>query len=439
MSFPANRRFQFYAQYWPFRWPLLGVFVIALGVYLFLKEQSGAENYAADVLLLLGKMAAVLGILFVLLSILMVCLAVLFFLPNKKKVVASWANQQLLITQLVQPLLGFVRVHLLYQQTVCSDSLLLLPATNSGVIFLKGTMASSMLRPSDVVCAEPIDGMLLHFEDPFRLFVFTFYIPIQLERLRLPDAVEESSHWKLLLHPDRDEQHTQTMQRRPSDWFKIKSFEAGDDVRRIVWRLYAKHNELMVRQQDEQHPYGDTLRVLTLFDTRWEMEEYPMLSMYLETKYKQRVFSLMNGLLGEGALLDWRTGTSHWINNVTSNSLGEGLSRSTWVAANAIKLQEISPMPSIVFISTIVDDATLSSLASQWPTSLFVLIDVFDELKHRSFSERLKGLFLKPSWALHTPLLDTWWRHPLRRRMLENKTLLQKTLSSSTKDGGVYV
>lgn len=439
MSLPTTQRFRFYAMYWPLQWSFGGVLLIALGIYYFLQQHVGDKNYTGDVLLLAGKIVGGVALLLLAFSLCMLLFALLFFIGNQKKVHAFWNKKQLVVEGLVQPLLGFVRVHLLHQFQQSSEMLLLMPHSNAGVFFFKGSMASSPLSPSDVVRAESIDGMMIHFEDPFRFFSVSFYIPIQLERLRLPDAEAASSSWLTLLHPDRAEQHTQTVQRRPGDWFRLKTFESGDDVRRVVWRLYAKHHELMVRQQDDQHPYGDALRVITLFDSKWNLGAHPALSMYLETRYKQKVFALLCGLLNEGATIDWRTLSTDWVNHISIERLGEALSRGTWETSEMLTPPNSTPIPSLVFLSSIADVFTLEKLAKQWPNTLFVLIDVFDTMHHRSWRKRLNALFVKPHSMGATTLLDRWWRHPMRGRMLKNRKQLQQALSNTCHEGGVYV
>lgn len=439
MSLPTNQRFRYYALYWPFRWPLVYCMAFATALFFYLQSEAGTATYANDVMQLAGNMVLAFLVFMPLFSLLTLSWSILFFLMQKNTLVIAWLHNRVEVNRLVQPLMGFVRVHLLYQKELCSESVLLLPTAKSGIIFFKGAMDSATLEAADVVRAETMDGMVFHFEDPFRFFSISFFQSVALERLRLPDATAESTNWLYSKHPDREEEHTTNMQRRAGDWLHLKSFEPGDDVRRIVWTLYARHKALMVRWQDQQDPYGDTLRAYASFNASDTIHLDANLFVYTETQYKQRLFALLNGFLQEGVLLDWRTNQSPWVKGISEQVLAGELTRATWHTNNTPFQDAELPSPSLVFVSSVDTPQHVEHMALSWPDALFVQINLFQPLAKRSWRSRLKNLMFKTNPIQPSSLYDTWWRHPLRVRMMKNENQIKQLLEKNTKEGGLNV
>lgn len=439
MSLPAIRRFRYYILYWPFRWPLFYCVGFALGLFFYLQSEAGIASYANDVMQLGGKIILAFLVLLLFISLLTLLGSVFFFLSYKKKLTITWLHNRLEVNRMVQPLMGFVRIHLLHEKEVCSELVLLLPKSNSGLVFFKGPMDSAVLQAADVVRAETMDGIVFHFEDPFRFFSISFFQSVALERLQLPDAPPENSHWLYNKHPDREEEQTPNMQRRPGDWLNLKSFEPGDDVRRIVWTLYARHKALMVRWQDQQDPYGNTLRVYVSFNALDLIHNDPKVYRYAETQYKQRLYALLHGFLQEGVLLDWRTDYVPWVKGISLDALADELTRASWRINNASIQDADLPSPSLVFVSSLSTPQQVQQMAACWPDALFVQVNLFRPLSKRSWRSRLTSLFFKSNSILNTSLYDTWWRNPLRARLIKNDNNIKQLLQQGTKEGGLYV
>ena len=439
MPLSLNRRYHYLALFWPFRWPFIFALSGSWFIYFLIRSSQVVTSYSGEVLMLAGKIFFAFFILVSLLLGLILLVFYLIFRFKKSKSDIAWNNNCLEVTNLIQPLLGFVRIHLLKNDMVCSESILLLPSRQSSIFFWGGTMVSPPLTQSDIIRNEIIDSLVIHFEDPFRFFSFSIRRPIHIERLRLPDADAEATTWMTIKHPDREEQHTDTQQPRPGDWFRLKSFESGDDVRRIVWHLYARHKELMVRQQDQHQPYGDTLRIFVSFQVASSLHLDSSLLLFFETYYKQRLYALIGGLLQEGLLVDWCTESMQWEKGITSDSLAVFLANASLHNNNKTQGLPATDAPSIVFISTINDIKQISTFTSLWPNTIIVHVDLQRALNPPSWFMRFKQLWVKPKYQTNTEIQYTWWRHPAKRSIVKHAESVTSKLAQSTKEGGIHV
>lgn len=96
------------------------------------------------------------------------------------------------------------------------------------------------------------------------------------------------------LHHQDEIKHTDQIIYNKGEWLQYKPFESGDDVRRVLWKIYAKSKELMVRQQELYTHYSSKVSILVLFDI--EEQAYASLSnaglFTLLDAYKNAVYSI---------------------------------------------------------------------------------------------------------------------------------------------------
>lgn len=102
-------------------------------------------------------------------------------------------------------------------------------------------------------------------------------------------------------HPKNHTDDTQNIQQilhHPGEWLQFKYFETGDDVRRILWKLYAKNKDLYVRHQEPYTTYSSKLKVLCFFDLDPEFSAQlsPELLQHLLNYYKNALYSLYKEL-----------------------------------------------------------------------------------------------------------------------------------------------
>lgn len=439
MPFSLKHHYRYYMLFWPFRWSLILMVGGVWAIRFYIHSEQTIPSYSGEVLMLAAKIISVFFLCAAILLGLMLLGFYLFFRFKKNKPKVTWNRNWLEVTDIIQPFMGFVRVRLLKNEQICSESILMLPCNESGIFFLGGKMMSAPLTQSDVIREEKMDGIIFHFEDPFRFFSFSLKCPIQIERLRLPDTDVEGSEWMMIKHPDREEQHTPFQQNRLGDWFRLKSFESGDDVRRIVWNLYAKHKALMVRQQDTHQSYGDTLRVFVSFRVTAAISLNSSLLLFFESFYKQRIYSLVGGLLKEDVLIDWRTESVEWEKGITVELLAIILSKSSFQNIATLPNLSASDSPSIVFISSMEDETHLLTYSRLWPEAIFVLVDLHNAVNPPSWWFRLSHLLIQPPMDDRNDIATSWWRHPLKRYVIKQSKILKTQLRNSTKEGGIYV
>jgi len=110
-----------------------------------------------------------------------------------------------------------------------------------------------------------VKGYIFSFEDYLQFFRFSFfrrakkifYLYAQKRAVPTVDIPPSKAQEEL--------EKVKTSRRVEGDFLNYKDFESGDDVRRIVWKIFAKNKELVVRIPEVINPYASHLHFFASF------------------------------------------------------------------------------------------------------------------------------------------------------------------------------
>lgn len=160
------------------------------------------------------------------------------------------------------PFLGFVRARLIFKDKQRSEEILLRPFSWIHWFgFKKGEQRIFLPHRQ----TYDIDSVLLNFQDIFRLFSWPILIK-KKDTFHVAPSAEVKS--ELDVPPSKSEEMTQrikTLRKVDGDFLNYKNFEPGDDIRRIVWKIYAKSKELVVRVPEIINPYASHIHFYASF------------------------------------------------------------------------------------------------------------------------------------------------------------------------------
>ena len=273
-----KRDFSFYQLFIPLqRNGLLFVVASALGI-LFISNQFYAEESSFNPYLeLFAWLAGTFTLLVVGLGFLYTLVCWVYFIYNRKDIrpdfkigledgqkgEAGKVSMKLSLSKMLMPLIGFIKMRVVFEDgTIVGPVILnsfsgswkdLLPKEGSANIWL--TERKDYNIRGFVVSCE--DYLLF-----FRLSAFidgkkSFYLYPPKTELETPE-----------IQPTKSEEMAErikTSKRIEGDYLNYKDFESGDDVRRIVWKIFAKNKELVVRIPEVINPYASHIHFFGSF------------------------------------------------------------------------------------------------------------------------------------------------------------------------------
>jgi hypothetical protein len=194
---------------------------------------------------------------------------------------------------LLRPFLGQVQARLVFNDLRMSSVIPLNENVREGGLLriaVKGTALTDMYNRG----ASEAEELQLLFIDPLRLVVMPFTIEINRQINTLARKLDEQA---LPLQPNRTEQQLErieTPKRVEGEMLSYKDFESGDDVRRIVWKIYARNGELVVRIPETMDPYASHLVLYASF--------YNPLSSAADVRYNEQLLNAYKDIVRQ--LLD---------------------------------------------------------------------------------------------------------------------------------------
>lgn len=284
-----RRKLKYYLQFIPFTTnTLLLVLVLYLSRKYFFEQPAlpkntdevNSVNNMLPFILLLAKIAFWVALAFIVLSVLSTLGAWLYYIWLKKKKQSCLQlefsmerrpgkdNRVFLNAALegaLRPLLGFVKGRLFYDDFQVTDKFPLLSnLRKKGSIWRKAIQGKSSLQLPDIKEYQ-IRGGFVFFEDMLRLFSFAVPEQVGGHFHQSPILVQQAEQEVAPRKTETTDIRIDQMRRVEGEHLNYKDFEAGDDVRRIVWKVYAKNRELVVRIPERFEPYASHLYFYATF------------------------------------------------------------------------------------------------------------------------------------------------------------------------------
>lgn len=311
----VKKQTQYYLQYFPLTLNGVICIIIAFIAYQLLYTTPTKEEETTSAFLpfiyLMGKMVFWFAVCLLTIAILSTVVAWLHYLYLRSK---HKTNLQLSFSHTAKghkknyylhatlpgvrrPILGFVKARLFYDDKLLTDKFTLLSNKyNAGNYLREAIAAKSQLELPDIK-EYTLKGGFVFFEDLLHIFSIAvpqdiighFHQPPTLQAITEDDIAPKKT--------ETLDVRIEQMRRVEGDPLSYKDFEAGDDVRRIVWKVYAKNKDLVVRVPEMFEPYASHLYCYASFyaniKTNWWSENYQR---ELLNYYKNAVWTVFDTL-----------------------------------------------------------------------------------------------------------------------------------------------
>lgn len=382
----------------------------------------------------------------ILLSLISVCITWLLFMQSVKrkkatvqakfgdgqKADAGWVNITLQINGFVlRPMLGTIHARLLFSgkrmsQKVVLDSNIRRP----GQLWRQAIRGNgkSLLHDRGIYDVEKIG---VGFCDMLGLVSLPFTVPHIQQLYTLPRPQEEQT---IKAFPNATEEQTHRIEipkRVEGEYVNYKEFETGDNIQRIVWKIYAKSGQLVVRIPEIKDPYASHLYFYVSF--------YNNLSTVIgsfETEllnvYKDHARNLLEALQRND--YDVRIPNDQEVPHLAGKS--EKKNELFQIAAASWQ-QQMNPVAFVntskaafVCLSSLMASSEIEALLKNLPQAVPVVVVKLSEAIASPFQITLKDIFFKPEPQPADRLKRPWLISSLRRELVKNEKSLEQMLKT---------
>ncbi|HRP88503.1 MAG TPA: hypothetical protein PKX92_00555 [Edaphocola sp.] len=448
-------KFKYVISFFPLRINFFLLMGLGLVFYFYLfKTQNTKEETIVDSLSplvsLLAKMALGIFLVLVLVSAVSTILVFLYYRKNRNNESFHLKLQHLndennILTIAVKlktafrPLLGYVSGRLQLQGFDLSDSFVL-----ASTHFRKNSLKVDEIYGENLLTFPDIKeyqikGTVIYFEDMLRLLRLPVVQKMNTSFYNPPKTTKQDS-------PEVQPQSTKDMEVRikevrrvEGELFNYKQFEYGDDVRRIVWKIYGKNRELIIRHAEMRNPFASKLEIYASFHNGLAtfIPETNLANAFLNV-YKNAVWSLYISLVEKN---EWEL---HYISEQKIISTIEDIEERTAYEIAQSKWQEHTGINTyfnlkngtVFCIHSLTNIEDLKLFINNGGADKMIYFIPLSELMEKSKYSFWKRLFFLED-ALEEgegKLKTEWLLSPLRIQMLKNEALILKLLKAFSID-----
>lgn len=338
-----------------------------------------------------------------------------------------------------RPLLGFVKGRLFYDDFQLTDKFSLLGNKRREGKLLRSAIAGKSRLMLPDIKEYQLRGGFIFFEDMLHLFSFAaaqpaggnFYQPPVLRKPQDQEVAPKKT--------ETTDIRIEQMRRVEGEYLNYKDFEAGDDVRRIVWKVYAKNRDLVVRIPEMFEPYASHLYFYASFHTsigeNWVSGEY---GAEMLNYFKNNVWTVYDTLAAKEWQMRYIPDQPITVPEGLEerDRIGRIISSSSWQRDKDLPAYFNARQGTVLIISSLTDAHELAQILDQADNSLVIyFVKLSRTFRHFvAWNWLMRLIFLPPKDRLNK-LRSRWVFSPLRlqtqRREKEIEALLKKSGASS--------
>ncbi len=438
------RKIIYWSNYTVVRWQLIISVVVSFfcGLYLKRHYQELTDQYTVMCLFLRIVACAIWGLFsFGLISAILTWIFFMLQMRNKKigiqtefgdgeKAEAGFVPVSVNLVGASRPLLGSIRARLVFSELKMSQVILLdenirkkKSLFKSGV---KGT-GKTMLHDRGIYDVQEVQ---LQFCDMFRLIALPYTLRLSQQLYTLPKQQKEIS---VNANPNTTEEQTQRIEipkRVEGEYIAYKDFESGDDVRRIVWKIYARSGQLVVRIPETMDPYASHLYFYASFYNGLSDSVQGIFESELLNCYKDKVRNLFEAL--EKNDFDVRIPYDQEVSKLSGMSDKKNelfhITAANWQKDKTPMAFVQSSKAAFVCMSALTPAGEVATLLGNLPMNVPVVVVKLSDAIISPFRIRMKNLFFNPEKSATDNLRRPWIISPLRNRLQKNEREILRML-----------
>lgn len=448
------KKARYYLQYFPFTINTVLCFVAAVAAYklLYKPTQNKTEEPSPFLpfILLMAKLAFWFIIALIVVSAISTIISWLYFLWIKKKKdsalklhftteIINDKKRKLFLNAQVngafRPVLGFVKGRLFYDDYQMTDLFSLLSNKRKDKSWRREAITGkNRLQLPDIKEYE-LKGSFIFFQDMLHLFSLAVEQPVSGQFYQPPVLKERNDADVFPKQTENRDVRIEQMRRVEGEYLNYKDFESGDDVRRIVWKVYAKNRDLVVRIPEMYEPYASHLYFYASFFA--DVKKQWLADGYLKEMlnyYKNHVWTIYDVLSKK----EWEMRFMPDQQFTISEEIGKE-EKTARIISNSIWQKDLSlndyfnpKKGAVLCISSLINLDELGDLLEKCDASTVVyFIKCSNVFKHFAVFGLLKRLIFLPPQDRLNKLRTRWTFSPMRLQIQKNENAIEDVLQQS--------
>jgi hypothetical protein len=337
------------------------------------------------------------------------------------------------INPILRPFMGFVRLRLKYDKNSISEKFSLLD-NKQRIQFFPTSISGYYYWPLPDIKEYNVSSSIIYFEDMLQLFSFAVKLDTSDKFYVQPD---QRKYEDLKVQPKKTvETNTRIEQIRKveGEFLNYKNFENNDDVRRIVWKIYAKNKELVIRIPETNDPYASHVYFYASFYNDLSGNLYEEFNNVFLNLFKTVTWNAFNQLSKQEVEVKFIPDQEMRLGNVENSfeRIKYAISTSEWHKNKDIRSYFRKEDASVLVVSSLTNVKQLEPI---FESACRDLVVIFVQLSKAFYGFKIKDwfqwVFVKPSPHSLDKLRLAWNVSPLKKRITENEKDILDALSKT--------
>lgn len=325
------------------------------------------------------------------------------------------------------PLLGFIKIKIEFENGELSETIVI-NKFSKGFEKLQPKEGSTLIWLPDRKQYHA-KGFIISFIDYLEFFRFSLYKKTKnafyLHSSEMDISTEE-------INPSKTKEEIQkikTSRKVEGDYLNYKDFETGDDVRRIVWKIFAKNRELVIRTPEVINPYASHIKFHTSFYNLISKDITSAYATSMLNYFKDVVYNICLNIQKTDKKVEFSIDqpVKEFISVHEKDRVGFQLSSASWQNDRSVSEQKMSG-ESIICISSLISIEELNTLIEKRALNIFI-VKVSRHLDHQNVFN-FKNLFLRKDEKSELNKLG-WFLSNTRRKVIKNEKAIEELVSNS--------
>jgi hypothetical protein len=332
------------------------------------------------------------------------------------------------------PAFGNILLRLRYESNSLSEKFTLSGSQQNGKWFSKTLSGYYEWRLPDIK-EYAITSAIIYFEDMFHFFSFASVLTTETSFITHPVEVADAP---LNVKPKKSHDtqvRIDRIRKVEGEFINYKNFEDNDDIRRIVWKIYAKNKELVIRVPEINEPYASHIYFYASFyNTLKFTNYYPAFERIFLNHFKTITWNCYNQLSRQNQLISYIPDqeTKPFFSDDPDEKVKQIISTAEWHSGKNVQQYFNTHEGSLLCISSFTDAADLQNmLESAEKDTVIVFIQHSRILSGFKYSDWIEWLFVNPAKDSIDRLKFKWNFSPLKKNILSNEKIISKILYDS--------
>ncbi len=341
---------------------------------------------------------------------------------------------QLYIHPILQPFLGFIKIRLQYDHFQFSEKFSLIEQTK--IKLFNYTIDGVYHWSLPEIKEYKIEKLVIYFEDFFQFFSLTALMNTQSRFHTHPTSLSRKMINAMPRKTEENNIRINELKKLEGEFLNYKNFEDHDDVRRIVWKIYARNKQLVVRIPEIVDPYASHIYLYASFFSSFNEQGNEMIEIPFLNYYKTQVWTIFQQLTKQGLEVrfvpDQETDTANFSDGI--QQIKYNISISKWQKEKDLKTYIQPSEASVVVISSLSNAEDVQELLERYGHEIsFVFISLTEILEKQYLTDWIQWVFVQEEKDDLAVYKTNWRLSGLRSKIVKNEKKLKKLLQSYEK------